>query len=184
MIIAVQGFDGNPDPGKTQSKYPDKDSFSSLLVERYSGQEGTQVVVFDSSSNSRTTDDIVKSIEAFRAESPDGKLVIAAHSMGADNTIVAANKSSDSKIDKIITLDLSDPTGAANRFVKSNTAEVKNYRQTNNPFVGGTRIEPATGNTTTKITNVRTDDETWHTNIDNNYRFNVLNEVKKIIPIE
>ncbi|MGG5207304.1 hypothetical protein ACQWU4_00045 [Chryseobacterium sp. MIQD13] len=99
--------------------------------------------------------------------------------MGTDNAIVAANKSSN-----IITLDLSDPTGAANRFVKSNTVEVKNYRQTNNPFVGGTQIEPTTGNTTTKITNVKTDDKTWHTTIDNNYRFNVLNEVKKIIPTD
>ncbi|REC41631.1 DUF6443 domain-containing protein [Chryseobacterium pennipullorum] len=183
LIIAVQGYDGNPDRGKTQSKYPDKGSFSSLLVDRYSSQQGTQVAVFDSSMDSRTRKDVSKSIEDFRTASPDGKLVIVGHSLGADNAITAINKSLNVKVDKLITLDISDPIKKTDNVINSNVVEAKNYLQTNNIFVGGTKIEAASGNSTTKITNVKTDDNTTHTTIDNNYRFNVLNEVKKIIPI-
>jgi len=182
LIIAVQGWaNGNPDPGKTQVT-PDKNSFSSSLMSAYGSQEGTQVAVFGASMISRTPDDISASIKAFREVSPDGKLVVVGHSLGGDNAVTAVTNTPDAKVDKLITLDISDPIGKADNSIPSNVTEAKNYYQTSNPLVGGTRVEPASGNSTTKVTNVATTDDTTHTNIDNNYRYNVVNDVKKVIP--
>jgi pimeloyl-ACP methyl ester carboxylesterase len=172
---------GNPGPGKTQVT-PDSNSFSSALVKAYGSQEGTQVAVFNPSMNSRTPDDISKSIVDFRAESPDGKLVIAGFSLGADNAVNAVNDNPSVKVDKLITLDISDPLGKADNQIPSNVAVAKNYSQPNDTFVGGTQVEAVSGNTTSVITNVQTTSETTHSTIDNNYRNNVVKEVKKVIP--
>lgn len=182
LIIAVQGWDNeNPDPGKTQVK-PDANSFSSSLIKAYGSQEGTQVAVFGASVIPRTKDDISASIKAFREVSPDGKLVVVGHSLGGDNLVTVVNDNPDVKVDKLITLDISEPIGKADNSIPSNVVEAKNYYQTTNPAVGGTRIEASNGNTTTKITNVTTTNDTGHRNIDNKYRNNVVNDVKQIIP--
>ncbi|MEC4048616.1 hypothetical protein OX284_004180 [Flavobacterium sp. SUN046] len=183
LIIAIKGWDGgNPDPGKTQAK-PDKYSFSSVLVNAYKSQKDTQVAVFSSSMNSRTLDDVSESIQDFRNSNPDGKLVIAAHSMGADNAVEVLNNNLNIKVDGILTLDISDPGRTANNQITSNATVAKNYYQTSS-LAGGTKIEASEGNSTSKIVNFKTDEKTTHTNIDNRYRWNILKDVKKIIPIK
>ena len=182
LIIAVQGWDnGNPDPGKTQVR-PDTGGFASALVEAYGAQKDTQVAVFGASWISRTPNDISTSIKNFRAQSPDGKLILVGHSMGGDNIVNVANDNSQVKIDKLITLDISDPMGVADNKIPSNVVEAKNYYQTNNPFIGGTQVTPTSENTTSKVTNVPTNDTTNHTNIDEKYSPNVVNDVKQVIP--
>ncbi|MGG5207297.1 RHS repeat-associated core domain-containing protein, partial [Chryseobacterium sp. MIQD13] len=182
LIIAIQGWDnGNPDPGKTQVK-PDKNGFATVLLEAYSSRKDTQVAVFGASWISRTPKDISTSIKDFRKQSPDGKLIIVGHSLGADNGVTVSKDNPEVKIDKLITLDISDPIGVADNKIPSNVAEATNYYQTNNPFVGGTQVVKKTGNSTSKITNTETDSKTNHTNIDENYSPNVLNDVKQVIP--
>lgn len=188
LIIAVQGWQGgNPEKDKTQpindpNKTIESNSFLSALAETYGSQEGTQIAIFTASFNSRTTDDMSKSIQDFRKQSPNGKLVIVGHSMGADNAVNVVNDNPDVKVDKLITLDISD-FGINDNKIPSNVTEAKNYYQTNSA-VGGTKVEAASGNSTSVITNVKTTGDTTHKTIDNDYRNNVVNEVKKVIPVQ
>nr|WP_302850495.1 alpha/beta fold hydrolase [Chryseobacterium sp. SSA4.19] len=180
LIIAVRGWQGgNPDPGKTQVKNIGKDNFASTLVNAYSSQKDTQVAVFDASFNSRTPNDISESIKAFRELSPDGQLVLVGHSMGGDNIVNVANDNPDVKINKMVTLDISD-YGVNDNKIPSNTDVAINYYQTETP-IGGTKLEPTSNNSMSKIVNVKTSNTT-HTTIDNDYRVNILNEVKTAIP--
>lgn len=117
----------------------------------------------------------------FRKLSPDGKLVLIGHSMGGDNIVNVANDNPDIKINKMIPIDISD-FGVKDNKIPSNTDVAINYYHTDTA-VGGTKIEPATGNTTSKIVNVKTTNTT-HTTIDEDYRTNILNEVKTVIPLE
>ncbi|WP_248877166.1 hypothetical protein [Epilithonimonas zeae] len=186
LIIAVIGYRGPPEKGRTQVKNDpnisyDKTSFAHKLVESYASDKNTQVAVFFPSTTSYTDNDISASIQDFRAQSPDGKLVLAGHSKGADTVVGVANDNPDIKVDKLLTLDISSFT-VNNTKIKSNTAEAKNYYQDNFFDLGGTRISPADGNTTSKVTNVNTTSS--HTTIDDDYRINILNEVKKVIPIK
>jgi predicted alpha/beta-fold hydrolase len=183
LIIAVQGWSGgNPAKGHTQIKSENvaKNSFSRTLMEAYGSRSDTQVAVFSASMNSRTPDDISKSIQDFRKMSPDGKLVVAGHSMGGDIAVNIANDNPTAKVDKLITLDISD-IGISDNQISSNVVEAKNYFQTNSS-IGGAKVEAKEGNSTSIITNVKTTVKTEHKTIDNDYRFNVLQDVKKVIP--
>ena len=184
LIIAVIGWQGGPEKGRTQVKNDPnisyaETSFANKLVKSYESDKSTQVAVFHPSTTSYTNDDISASINDFRSQSPDGKLVLAGHSQGADTIVGVASDNPEVKVDKLITLDISSH-GINNTEVTSNVAEAKNYYQTGG-VLGGTRFSAADGNTTTKVTNVQATNTT-HKTIDNDYRINVLNEVKKVIP--
>lgn len=186
LVIAVIGWQrANPASDKTQVKNSanvklEGTSFAKTLETTYSSSENTQVAVFQASMNSSTPDDITKSIEDFRKISPDGKLVLGGHSMGADNLVNIVNDNKDIKVDKLITLDISD-YGTNDNQIPSNVTEAVNFYQTSGS-VGGTRVEATDGNTTSKVTNYNTTGTT-HKTIDNLYRFNVLKEALKTIPV-
>lgn len=101
------------------------------------------------------------------------------HSQGGDEVVGVASDNPEVKIDKLLTLDISSH-GINNTKITSNVVEAKNYFQTSG-ILGGTKISTSDGNTTTKLTNVKATNTT-HMTIDNDYRYNVLNEVKKVIP--
>lgn len=175
LIIAVKGYqNGNPDPGKTQTKFYEKDSFVASLLNTFGHRDATQAAVFDGSMNSRTRKDILSSIKEFRKVSPNGKLILVGHSMGADNIVNASNENSDLKIDKVITMDISDPLVKADNELSANVVSADNYYQNNIISFGGTEIERKEGNNKTIINN-KPIPNTTHTQIDNN------NEVKKQI---
>lgn len=183
LIIAVRGWQGgNPDPGHTQTNSDDKTSFTGALRSSFGNNNGTQVAVFDASMNSRTPDDISQSIKDFRKLSPNGKLILAGHSLGADNIINVANDNPNVKIDKTITIDISDSLGKADNELSKNVISADNYYQNNIISVGGTTIEKGEGNNKTTIKNTLVPDTT-HTTIDNNknVKNQIVKDVQKVI---
>ncbi|MDQ0780246.1 putative alpha/beta-fold hydrolase [Chryseobacterium sp. W4I1] len=183
LIITVKGWQGgNPDPGKTQTKYYDKTSFVGALQKAFGSRSDTQVAVFDGSMNSRTPNDISTSIKDFRETSPDGKLILAGHSLGADNIVNVVNDNQNIKVDKTITIDISEPLGKADNQLSKNVNSADNYYQDNIFSVGGTKIEKVKGNNDTLINNTLVPNTT-HTTIDNNKNVNdqIIKDVQKVI---
>lgn len=184
LIIAVRGWQGgNPDPGKTQTQHDDKSSFTGALRDIYKNSKDTQVVVFDPSMNSRTPDDISASIKDFRKVSPNGKLILAGHSMGGDNFVNVSQDNKDIKINKTYTIDISDPLGKADNEISQNVESSDNYYQKNIlSLLGGTKIQAEKGNKVTTIKNVLVPNTT-HSEIDNTdiVKQQIIKDVQKII---
>ncbi|MBE4948324.1 hypothetical protein [Chryseobacterium culicis] len=183
LIIAVKGWQGgNPDPGKTQTKHYDKTSFVGALQKAFGSRSDTQVAVFDGSMNSRTPNDISTSIKNFKETNPDGKIILAGHSLGADNIVNVVNDNQSVKVDKTITIDISEPLGKADNKISKNVNSANNYYQDNIFSVGGTKIEKVKGNNNTVINNTVVPNTT-HTTIDNNKNVNdqIIKDVEKVI---
>lgn len=141
-----------------------------------------QVGVFASGKGDVTKNDILASIQSFRKQSPNGKLIMVGHSMGADNLIELINEHSEVKVDLLFTLDIADDplSGIDDDIIPSNVKTAVNYYNKNDGFmhsgIGGEDIE-AKDPSKTKILNVPV--SSAHTQIDNKYKYNAYNAVVK-----
>ncbi|AZB10910.1 RHS repeat-associated core domain-containing protein [Chryseobacterium sp. G0162] len=188
LIIVNQGYVGNPLKGATQAQNHAKTNkdggidYDGIGVINNLNSAKNQVGVFASSSGKETKADILSSITAFRKQSPNGKLIMVGHSMGADNLVELANENPNIKIDLLFTLDIADdPTkGFDDDKIPSNVKTAINYYNKNDGFmgmgIGGEDIE-AKDPSKTKILNVPVNAS--HTQIDNKYKYNAYNAVVK-----
>lgn len=188
LVIVNQGYVGSPPPGATQSqnyaKY-NKDGgidYDGIGIINNLNSATTQVGVFASAKGEVTKNDILTSIKSFRKQSPDGKLIMVGHSMGADNLVELVNEHTEVKVDLLFTLDIADDplSGADDDNISSNVKTAVNYYNKNDGFmhsaIGGEDIE-ANDSSKTKILNVPVNSP--HTQIDNTYRYNAYNAVVK-----
>ncbi|REC77634.1 hypothetical protein DRF60_11685 [Chryseobacterium elymi] len=188
LVIVNQGYVGSPPPGATQAqnytKY-NKDSYidyDGIGVINNLNSSTTQVGVFASSRGESTKNDILTSVNSFRKQSPNGKLIMVGHSLGADNLVELANENPTVKIDLLFTLDIADHplSGIDSDKIPSNVKTAVNYYNKNDGFmhsaIGGEDIE-ARDPSKTKISNVPVNAS--HTQIDNKYRYNAYNAVVK-----
>ncbi|WP_336703641.1 DUF6443 domain-containing protein [Chryseobacterium indologenes] len=185
LVIVNQGWiRANPPDGATQSQNfvkTNKDGgidYSGIGVINNLNNAKTQVGVFGSSSTENTKNDILSSINSFRKQSPDGKLIMVGHSRGADNLIELVNEHTEVKVDLLFTLDIAAGWDSDN--IPSNVKTAVNYYNKNDGFmgssIGGEDIE-AKDPSKTKILNVPVNAS--HTEIDNKYRYNAYNAVVK-----
>jgi len=185
LVIVNQGWiRANPPDGATQSQNfvkTNKDGgidYSGIGVINNLNSTKTQVGIFGSSSTENTKNDILSSINSFRKQSPDGKLIMVGHSRGADNLIELVNEHTEVKVDLLFTLDIAAGWDSDN--IPSNVKTAVNYYNKNDGFmgssIGGEDIE-AKDPSKTKILNVPVNAS--HTEIDNKYRYNAYNAVVK-----
>lgn len=186
LVIVNQGYVGSPPPGATQAqnytKY-NEDSYidyDGIGVINNLNSSTTQVGVFASGKGEATKNDILSTINSFRKQSPDGKLIMVGHSMGADNLVELVNENPKVKVDLLFTLDIADDpfSGIDSDRIPSNVKSAVNYYNKNDGFmhsgIGGEDIE-AKDPSKTKILNVPV--SASHTEIDNKYRYNAYNAV-------
>ena len=188
LVIVNQGWIANPNNGATQAQNfakTNKDGgidYSGIGIINNLNSTKNQVGVFASSTGDITKNDILSSINSFRKQSPDGKLIMVGHSMGADNLIELANENPNVKVDLLFTLDIADDPryGIDDDKIPSNVKTAINYYNKNDGFmhsaIGGEDIE-AIDSSKTKILNVPVNAS--HTQIDNKYRYNAYNAVVK-----
>ncbi|UKB81350.1 RHS repeat-associated core domain-containing protein [Chryseobacterium sp. MEBOG07] len=183
LVIVNQGWvRANPPDGATQSQNfgkINKDGgidYDGIGILNNLNSKTTQVGVFGSSNTENTKNDILSSIQSFRKQSSNGKLIMVGHSRGADNLIELVNKYTDVKVDLLFTLDIADDYD--DDSIPSNVKTAVNYYNKNDGFmgssIGGEDIE-AEDPSKTKILNVPVNAS--HTEIDNKYRYNVYNAV-------
>ena len=188
LVIVNQGYVGFPPPVAAQSqnyaKY-NKDggiNYDGIGIINNLNSATTQVGVFASAKGEVTKNDILTSIKSFRKQSPDGKLIMVGHSIGADNLVELVNEHTEVKVDLLFTLDIADDplSGADDDDISSNVKTAVNYYNKNDGFmhsaIGGEDIE-ANDSSKTKILNVPVNSP--HTQIDNTYRYNAYNAVVK-----
>ncbi|MDY3344206.1 hypothetical protein PG326_02905 [Riemerella anatipestifer] len=184
LVIVNQGYVGSPPPGATQAqnytKY-NKDSYidyDGIGIINNLNSSTTQVGVFASGTGEATKKDILSTIKSFRKQSPNGKLIMVGHSLGADNLIELVNEHTEVKVDLLFTLDIADNYDDDN--IPSNVKTAVNYYNKNDGVfgssIGGEDIE-ANDPSKTKILNVPV--SASHTEIDNKYRYNAYNAVVK-----
>ncbi|HCM34218.1 DUF6443 domain-containing protein [Chryseobacterium sp.] len=186
LIIVNQGYVGTPLPGNTQAqnyaKY-NKDGgidYEGIGIINNLNSSKNQVGVFASGKGDVTKNDILASVQSFRKQSPNGKLIMVGHSMGADNLIEMINEHSEVKVDLLFTLDIADDplSGTDDDIIPSNVKTAVNYYNKNDGFlhsgIGGEDIE-AKDPSKTKVLNVPV--SSAHTQIDNKYRYNAYNAV-------
>ncbi|WP_284462188.1 RHS repeat-associated core domain-containing protein [Chryseobacterium sp.] len=183
LVIVNQGWiRANPPDGATQAQNfgkVNKDGgidYSGIGIINNLNSSTTQVGVFGSSNTENTKNDILSSIQSFRKQSPDGKLIMVGHSRGADNLIELVNEHTEVKVDLLFTLDIADDYDDDN--IPSNVKTAVNYYNKNDGVmgssIGGEDIE-ANDPSKTKILNVPV--SASHTEIDNKYRYNAYNAV-------
>nr|WP_244314627.1 hypothetical protein [Riemerella anatipestifer] len=185
LVIVNQGWiRANPPDGATQAQNfgkTNKDGgidYSGIGFINNLNSSTTQVGVFGSSTTENTKNDILSSIKSFRKQSPNGKLIMVGHSLGADNLIELVNEHTEVKVDLLFTLDIADNYDDDN--IPSNVKTAVNYYNKNDGVfgssIGGEDIE-ANDPSKTKILNVPV--SASHTEIDNKYRYNAYNAVVK-----
>jgi len=135
LVLVVQGYGGNPPNGATQSANAAKtnpglapdEALGSIISTGLSMQVG----VFASSQTNNTKNDLLSTISDFRAQSPDGNLILIGHSGGADNIVELAKENKNVKVDLMITLDVRDPKqlGWTDTNIPSNVKNEINYYQ-------------------------------------------------------
>lgn len=134
------------------------------------------MAVFASSQSSNTQNDVAASISAFRSSTPDGKVILVGHSLGADNMVEMVNNNKGLKIDGLITLDIADYWDDDN--IPANVSTAYNYYQTND-FPGGEKIEIMDPSKTSGV-NILAPNST-HRSIDNDLKDVVKNVVTGIL---
>ncbi|MPS66748.1 MAG: hypothetical protein DI622_19645 [Chryseobacterium sp.] len=191
LVVVVQGWSGDTKPNKTQaqntgaSNNPDFKGQGNLDLEGIGGLVGlanpnTRVVVFDSSQNENTKNDLKATISSFNNVHEDGVVVGVGHSLGADNFIESTNEDRNLKVNVLFTLDILD-WYSDTEIKSSNVSKVVNYRQTND-FLGGEKVTTSKDNKTTKVINLVAPNST-HTTIDNDLRDKLRENVKReLIP--
>jgi len=174
LVVVVQGYSRNktdPPNGKTQAKNNTKNDYVDVAGISYitlaaKDMPAIQVVVYSSSTSENTKSDIVETIKNYRAIVNNGTVILAGHSLGADNIIELVNEHPDLKIDALISLDIADFWDDDN--IPENVGIVYNfYNATDGVFgseIGGEKVE-ITNPLITKGKNIPT---TYaHTQIDN-----------------
>ncbi|REC49971.1 DUF6443 domain-containing protein [Chryseobacterium pennipullorum] len=190
LVVVVQGWSGDTKKGYTQaqnvggSNNPDFKGKGNLDLTGIGGLVGlansnTRVVVFDSSQNENTKNDLKSTISNFNNVHSDGVVAAVGHSLGGDNLVESLNENKKLKVDLMVTLDIMD--GYADTKIPSNVSKAVNYYQTKNIY-GGEKIEPTSDNKTTKIVNVLAPTSD-HKSIDNDLSTKVRDVVKReLIP--
>lgn len=186
LVIVNQGWvRANPPDGSTQAQNfgkVNKDGgidYSGIGIINNLNSSTTQVGVFGSSNTENTKNDILSSIQSFRKQSPDGKLIMVGHSRGADNLIELVNEHTEVKVDLLFTLDIADDYDDDDNIPSNVKTAVNYYNKRDGIFgssIGGEDIE-ANDPSKTKVTNVPV--SASHTEIDNKYRYNAYNAVVK-----
>ncbi|WP_244428681.1 RHS repeat-associated core domain-containing protein [Flavobacterium sp. B17] len=185
LVIVNQGWiRSNPPDGATQAQNfgkVNKDGgidYSGIGIINNLNSSTTQVGVFGSSTTENTKNDILASIKSFRKQSPDGKLIMVGHSLGADNEVELVNENPEIKVDLLFTLDIADNYDDDN--IPSNVKTAINYYNKNDGFmgssIGGEDIEV---DNPSKTKGVNVPVNASHNQIDNKYRFNAYNAVVK-----
>ncbi|WP_394363814.1 RHS repeat domain-containing protein [Chryseobacterium indologenes] len=190
LVVVVQGWSGDTKKGYTQSQNvggsnnPDFKGKGNLDLTGIGGLVGlansnTRVVVFDSSQNENTKNDLKSTISNFNNVHSDGVVAAVGHSLGGDNLVESVNENKNLKVDLMVTLDIMD--GISDTKIPSNVSKAVNYYQTKNIY-GGEKIEPTSDNKTTKIVNVLAPTSD-HKSIDNDLSTKVRDVVKReLIP--
>ncbi|WP_276963303.1 RHS repeat-associated core domain-containing protein, partial [Chryseobacterium sp.] len=190
LVVVVQGWSGDTKKGYTQSQNvggsnnPDFKGKGNLDLTGIGGLVGlansnTRVVVFDSSQNENTKNDLKSTISNFNNVHSDGVVAAVGHSLGGDNLVESVNENKNLKVDLMVTLDIMD--SYSDTKIPSNVSKAINYYQTKNIY-GGEKIEPTSDNKTTKIVNVLAPTSD-HKSIDNDLSTKVRDVVKReLIP--
>ncbi|MDR4890959.1 MULTISPECIES: DUF6443 domain-containing protein [unclassified Chryseobacterium] len=190
LVVVVQGWSGDTKKGYTQSQNvggsnnPDFKGKGNLDLTGIGGLVGlansnTRVVVFDSSQNENTKNDLKSTISNFNNVHSDGVVAAVGHSLGGDNLVESVNENKNLKVDLMLTLDIMD--SYSDTKIPSNVSKAVNYYQTKNIY-GGEKIEPTSDNKTTKIVNVLAPTSD-HKSIDNDLSTKVRDVVKReLIP--
>ena len=186
LVIVNQGYVGSPPPGSTQAQ-----NYTKYNKESYIDYDGigvinnlnsstTQVGIFASSKGETTKNDILSTISSFREKSPDGKLIMVGHSMGADNLVELVNEHTEVKVDLLFTLDIADDprSGIDDDNIPSNVKNAVNYYNNRDGFMGvGIGGEDIEVNDSQKTNALNVPVSSSHKTIDNEYRFNAYNAV-------
>lgn len=192
LVVVVQVWSGGEDtkPNRTQAQNakgtsnPDFKGQGNLDLTGIGGLVGLansnmRVVVFESSQNENTKNDVKTTISNFNKIHPDGFVSGVGHSLGGDNLVESVNENKNLKVDLLVTLDILD--SYSDTKIPSNVSKAINYYQTKD-FYGGEKIEPADDNKTSKILNLLAPNST-HRSIDNDLRDKVREVVKReLIP--
>ena len=187
LVVVVQGWSGDTKPNKTQAQnvrgsnnpyYKGKGNLDLTGIGGLVGlaNSNTRVVVFDSSQNENTKNDLKTTISNFNDVHSDGTVAAVGHSLGADNIVESVNESKDLKVDLIVTLDIMD-TYSDTTIKSPNVSKVVNYSQTKDVY-GGENVTASKDNKTTKIINVTAPNST-HKSIDNDLRDRVRENVQR-----
>ncbi|OBW40486.1 hypothetical protein AB670_03150 [Chryseobacterium sp. MOF25P] len=175
LVIGVQGYNGNDTKkGATQSQNAGGIDYSGMGALTNLSNSNTRVVIFDSSQNENTKTDIANTITSFNKSHPEGIVAAVGHSLGADNLVETVNDKPQVKVDLLVTLDIADYYD--DNKIPSNVSKAVNYYQTND-FPGGEKVESTSGNSSSKIINVKVD--STHRNIDNDMSKTVNNVVNR-----
>lgn len=180
LVIVVQGYEGNdPKNNKTQvinNKHATGLDGGLNSLSSLNSSPIFQVVQFSSSDTNNTKKDMKKTIDSFMEINPKGQVVLVGHSLGGDNIMEFIKENRITKIDLIVTLDISDGTEWNDDDVTSNVNTAINYYIPNWGQPGGTKIELESGNTTSTVQNIKLEGMS-HRDIDEKK----VDEVKEII---
>ncbi|MDH5032349.1 DUF6443 domain-containing protein [Chryseobacterium cucumeris] len=179
LVVVVQGYTGDTKKGYTQAQNRGDGSVDTkgLGALNQLSSKDTRVVIFDSSQNENTKDDINSTISSFNKNHPDGIVAAVGHSLGGDNLVEKVNENKELKVDLMVTLDIMD--WYSDTKIPSNISKAINYYQTKD-FYGGEKVKPTSGNKTTKISNIHAP-KSNHKSIDNDLSKRVTEIVKKEI---
>ena len=178
LAIIIQGYiRPGPSDNKTQAIHEkqgiDYDGIS-YIADLAQDIPKLQVVVFSSSKSENTKNDVLTTIKNFKSINPYGTVIIAGHSLGADNAIELVNQNKNIAIDLLITLDIKDDWEDDN--IPENVKIAINYYQTDDGWLTarqGEKIEIDNPEKTAGI-NIRVEN-TSHTKIDNDKGKDVAN---------
>lgn len=187
LVVVVQGWSDDTKPNKTQAQnvggsnnpyYKGKGNLDLTGIGGLVGlaNSNTRVVVFDSSQNENTKNDLKTTISNFNDVHSDGTVAAVGHSLGADNIVESVNENKDLKVDLMVTLDIMD-TYSDTTIKSPNVSKVVNYSQTKDVY-GGEKVAASKDNKTTKIINVTAPNST-HKSIDNDLRDRVRENVQR-----
>jgi len=188
LVIVNQGWVGNPPKGATQAQNFVKTNkeggidYTGIGILNNLNSLTTQVGIFASSTGEVTKNDILTSIQSFRKQSPNGKLIMVGHSMGADNEVELVKEHPEINVDLLFTLDIADDprSGYDDDNIPPNVKTAINYYNKNDGFmhssIGGEDIE-VENSVKTKGINVPV--SASHTEIDNKYKDHAYDSVKK-----
>ncbi len=181
LVVVVQGWSGDTRKGYTQAQNRGDGSVdkAGLGALQSLSSSNTKVVIFDSSRNENTKNDINSTISSFNESHPDGVVAAVGHSLGGDNLVEKVNENKNLKVDLMVTLDIMDVY--SDTKIPSNVSKAVNYYQTKNIY-GGEKIERTSDNKTTKIVNTLAP-ESDHKSIDNDLSKRVTEVIKReLIP--